>query len=382
MAPSMAVNATHQLAHTHGALAWPLATASILSVLLTSAAPFAMKRAKADGDVGLRLVAASVFIVCGAYNLSSAIGAASTSRSEGTGARAADNAKHDLLAGQLADAEKRRAALALTAGERTAAMIDADLQAMRQDKRWSRSKDCAEATKDDSREFCAQYAGKLAVHDAAAKVESLDRDITAIKGQLLAGTGASAGQPADPQAANIATAFAVIGVRSEASDIGVGLNLLFAVVVEVIGSLGPVVLASIFFSEKSGTGETVQFRVPDEKTETFALGGNFRNEFAEIPKIGGPSGSDSGNLPEKQIIDGTQEGSLPAENSGQISEGGKTVRFVPRVVPQDAFVQKVLDYRRAGVPVTEIAKKMKCGKTKVYAAIKPKAVEDTTKSRA
>jgi hypothetical protein len=242
MAPSMAINAVHQFTHTPGPMAWPLAAAAALSVLLAGCAPFAMRRAREERDPGLRLIAWTAFLICAAYNLSSAIGAASVARSDVAGARAADNARAALLAGQIAQAEKSRASLASTAGEQTPAMADAALLALRQDRLWSRSKECADATLEDSRAFCAGYAQKQAVRDAAAKVEALDRGLAALKSQLLA-AGTAPGQPVDPQAESVATALSFLGAR--VSQVGLGLNLWFALTIEALGALGPIVFGSL-----------------------------------------------------------------------------------------------------------------------------------------
>jgi hypothetical protein len=205
-----------------------------------------MRRAKQERDVGLRLIAWAAFVVCASYNLASAVGAASTARSDVTGARTADNARAALLTGQLAQAEKSRAALASASSEQTPGMLDNALSALRNDARWTRSKGCADATLPDSRTFCIEHAQKLAARDAAAKVAELDRDMTAIKAQLLTATGAMAGQPADPQADNIATALSLVGAVASVGKIGMSLNLWFALTIEVLGSLGPVVFASVF----------------------------------------------------------------------------------------------------------------------------------------
>jgi hypothetical protein len=255
MAPSMAVNAVHQFTHTPGPLAWPLAGAAVLSVLLAGSSPFAMETALSQRRFGVFLAALAAFVVCASYNLASAVGAASTARSDITGARTADNARATLLTGQLAQAEKSRAALAAASGEQTPGMIDGALSALRNDARWSRSKGCADATRDDSRAFCAEYAQKQATRDAAAKVAELDRDMTAIKARLLTATGATAGQPADPQADNIANALELVGGAASAGKIGMGLNLWFALTIEVLGSLGPIVFAVVFASVAGSSRE-------------------------------------------------------------------------------------------------------------------------------
>lgn len=117
MAPSMAINAVHQFTHTPGPLAWPLAGAAVLSVLLAGSSPFAMETAFSQRRFGVFLAALAAFVVCASYNLVSAVGAASTARSDISGARAADNTRAALLASQLATAEKSRAKLTETAGE-------------------------------------------------------------------------------------------------------------------------------------------------------------------------------------------------------------------------------------------------------------------------
>jgi hypothetical protein len=246
MAPSMAVNALHQLNHTPGPLAPPLAGAAVLSVLLAGSSPFVMEAAFKQRRFGVLLAALAAFVVCASYNLASAVGAASTSRSETMGARTADNTRVTLLTSQLAQAETSRAALAAASGEQTPGMIDNALSALRNDARWTRSKDCAFATLPDSRTFCIEYARKLAARDAAVKVEELDGQIAALKAQLLTAAGTTAGQAADPQADTIADALALVGTDASAGKIGMGLNLWFALTIEVLGSLGPVVFASMF----------------------------------------------------------------------------------------------------------------------------------------
>jgi hypothetical protein len=121
------------------------------------------------------------------------------------------------------------------------------LEGMRQDRRWSRSKACADATRKDSRAFCAEYARKQAERAAAVKIEALDRAMTRLKGELLAAAGENTGQPDDPQAASVVTALSLVGLTAEPGKVGQGLNLWFAVAIEAIAALGPFALEAIFF---------------------------------------------------------------------------------------------------------------------------------------
>lgn len=244
MTPSALINAVHQLGHTPGAMAYPLAVASVLSVVLAGTAPFALGVAVRDRRVGLFVTAMVAFVVCAGFNLVSAVGAASTSRSEIAGTRSADNNRSALLNGQLKSLESSRSALNST---QTIGMVDSSIAAMRTDARWTRSRECSDATLPDSRTFCADYARLQGQRDAAVRAERLDADIAAIKAQLLASSSTAAmGQPIDPQADTLAAAMGSLGLHMSAVSVGRGLNLTFALVIEVLGSLGPVVFASLF----------------------------------------------------------------------------------------------------------------------------------------
>ncbi len=243
IAPSAGINVMHQLAHTPGPLALPLATASVLAVALAAASPFAVERATASRNVALLLMALLVGAVCLSYNLSVAIGAASSTRAEITGARTAENQRATLLTGQLAQAEKSRAALAAVSQEKTPGVIRAEISGLEQSKAWTTTKACTDATLPASRTFCQQHASAQAALDAATKVEALDRQIASLKAELLK-SGRATGQPADVQAANIAAALAFVGLTVEARNIGVALNLSLAVLVEIIGAFGPVIFAA------------------------------------------------------------------------------------------------------------------------------------------
>lgn len=248
MAPSMAINAVHQFTHTPGLMAYPLAAASVLSVLVAGCAPFAMRRAREEGNASLRRYAAAAFVICVLYNLSSAIGAASMARSDVAGARKTNGAHEAQLQKQLAEAEAERARRAKTAREQTPAEVEAAIALLTREheQAWRRSKQCVEATRDESLQLCASHAAKKAELDAAKKVEALDLRIDELRRQLLSAPSASSDEPADPQAANIANALGLIGVGAETATVGTILNLLFAVAIEAIGALGPVVLEGVW----------------------------------------------------------------------------------------------------------------------------------------
>jgi hypothetical protein len=238
MAPSAWINAAHQFARSPGSFAYPLAFAAMLSVFFAGLSAVAFEKTIAQKHYGQSIVAAAAFCVFAAYNLSSAVGASSTTRSDLVAPRQQSAARANLLSGQIAAAERSRAALVIMSKEQTPGMVDNDLAVWRNDDKWSRSKKCEDATLPDSRSFCADYAKKLAQREAAAKVGELDGMITSLKSELLKSGGAS-DQPADPQADNIAQAFAFIGAPTTVGGVGTGLNLWFALTIEMLGSVGP-----------------------------------------------------------------------------------------------------------------------------------------------
>lgn len=256
MAPAMAINAAHRIggAPNPGEMEYALAAASAASVLIAAASLHLSKDKTAD--VSLRAIAVAAFIVCTGYNLQCAIGVASTTRGDMTGSRKADIGKKQILEGQLAQAEASRKELAKVAGEDTAAMVDATLKSLRNDAKWSRSIRCEDATKDDTRAFCADYANKLKMQAAATRVEVLDTEILDLKNRLIAATGAGTGQPVDAQADNIATLLSMVGISAEAAKIGITLNFWFSLTLEVLGTAGPILLSATMFPTRNA-GATV-----------------------------------------------------------------------------------------------------------------------------
>jgi hypothetical protein len=368
MAPSMAVNAVHQLNHTPGPMAWPLAGAAILSVLLAGSSPFAMGAALSQRRFGVFLAALAAFVVCASYNLASAVGAASTARSETIGARTADNSRLSLLMGQLSQAVASRSALAAASGEQTPGMVDAELTAMRNDARWARSKGCADATLPDSRTFCAEYAQLAGKRDAAVKVAELDRDMASLKAQLLTATSADAGQPADPQADNIARAVSVLW-SADAGQIGTGLNLWFALTIEVLGSFGPSVFAILFrhqtpakhapgappvslrrrafLARRSGQGRRTKFPGSGQKADK---ADKKRTSGQEADKPAIPTDTKDEKLSkeerDRQITQMLSTGHTQADIADKLGVSARTVRRVLGGLPPSSDSQNVIAMRR------------------------------------
>lgn len=192
MGPSIAINCTHALPSI------PNAAASAGFVLLAGCSPFVLRHAMRRREPSLVIIALLAFIICGGFNLANALGSAADQRAEKTGSRAGTAEKVRLLKEALAQLEAKRAPLVAAQGP------------------------------------------------LSRKVDALDKDAAAARAELgsLAGAGAGEGA-ADPQAANIASVLAVAGVDVPVTAIATGLNVWFALGLEVLASLGPIVFATL-----------------------------------------------------------------------------------------------------------------------------------------
>jgi hypothetical protein len=262
MAPSIHINITHQMAHG-GETAMAKAAASAMAVLMAGVSPLAIRRAWASREWVIAGVFFAVFIVCVQFNLIAAVKVSSIERSERTGT---------VTKATTAVVSLQRSLEALTAEKETfkgringatADILRAEQAAMKNDLKWDATKQCTDATKQASREYCAEFDMKTAAIAAALKVEALDRDIKEARGKLDAAVSspdASVGQPADPQTATIATALETVGVRAPLEKITSALNLELALILEVISSFGPLLLAYV-----SGLDKALISVRPDKK---------------------------------------------------------------------------------------------------------------------
>jgi DNA-binding NarL/FixJ family response regulator len=248
IAPSIALNAACQFSHEHEPLVlWGSVALSAGAVIVVAWLPLAIMRAPGWAT---RFMLGGGFLLLLSFNLASGIGAVSMARSDQTGARRADNARLSLLTSQLSQAEASRKALAATAGEKTAAMADAELTALRQDQRWTRSKECADATLPDSRTFCAEYAQKQGARDAAGKVAELDASMTTLRARIASAQTATAGESEDPQADAMATALGAIWARPDLHAVGVAASVQKAMAAEILPAVATTAIAILFSSSR------------------------------------------------------------------------------------------------------------------------------------
>lgn len=150
----------------------------------------------------LGLTIASLFFAgCLAFSFFSAIGFAAQARGAATGSKEALGLRYQAATKELQEIEGRVAGLA---SPRPQAVIDEAIAKARQDRRWSTSRECVEATAETSRTFCKEV-GDLKIELASAvEAERLRNRLDALKREARTLLDQGARQEHDPQAGMLA----------------------------------------------------------------------------------------------------------------------------------------------------------------------------------
>jgi len=182
---------------------------------------------------GRRLAAAAgacLFVLLLAYGGASAIGFAAENRTAFAGGRETLNAALEVARTDLAAAEAKLAALPES---RLAGVIAAELAALRQDRVWTATSGCTNATLAASREVCKHAEALRGEQTIAAEAAALTATIERLKHEIVTSRQAGAGREADPQAQAIA---ALTGL--DPSLVRSGFAWLLAIAVEAISAFG------------------------------------------------------------------------------------------------------------------------------------------------
>lgn len=179
-----------------------------------------------------------VFVVCGslvfafitAFSLLSALGFAADNRGHLAGTREGLNATFDTVARDIREAETKRAGLPK---HRPASVVEQAINAIKQDRRWSTSKECTEATAEGSRQFCADYFAAKAELATSIEDQRLSNAIEKLKAESERLKGQGAGQDKDPQVSIISRLF-----KLDESFVRNALVIFAALLVEVGSGLG------------------------------------------------------------------------------------------------------------------------------------------------
>lgn len=164
--------------------------------------------------------------------LLAAVGFSSMNRGHVVGGRETVTAKYDLAKHELTELDNRASGLT---GYPPAGTIEDNLKAMQQDKRWTSSASCTDATAGPSREFCTSYFAERAKLSSAIEANRIEERRTELRREVNQLRVAGAGEAADPQASLLARLLpSGVGV----SRVQLALNIFFAVLVEFGAALG------------------------------------------------------------------------------------------------------------------------------------------------
>ncbi|WP_088348359.1 MULTISPECIES: hypothetical protein [Rhodomicrobium] len=204
--------------------------ASIAADGLKALLPFFIFAAWRNRNWSQALGGAALWAVCILYALTSALGFAALNRSDTTGGRTIQAEKYEDLRGQLHQITQQQAWLDK---HRSVGMVEAEIDAAKQNVRWTTSEACVNATVKESREFCESYHKLQAELAAAKKDDVLQKQAEEIRGKLGTMDGRAAVKVADPQAAIISTLSGL-----DIAHVEVALTILVTLLVELGSSLG------------------------------------------------------------------------------------------------------------------------------------------------
>lgn len=170
------------------------------------------------------------FLFFAGFSLLSAIGFAADNRGTLVDGRNGVSETYNRVQRALGDAETRRSALP---AHRPAAVVNEEIGAHRQNRRWSATKECENATEPESRAFCAEYFRLRAELAAAQESERLSNQIATLQAESAKLRKNGAGQDSDPQVSLLSR---IAGQKSE--PVRLALVIAVAVLVEIGASLG------------------------------------------------------------------------------------------------------------------------------------------------
>lgn len=195
---------------------------SLLPIFITGAL-LAKKRSYAA-------VAAVVFCLFFAFSLISAIGFAAHNRGAVTGGKEVIALRYQAAVRDVAEVEGKLKALPKS---RPQAVIVEALRALEQDKKFSTSKGCTEATAQDSRSFCDGYFTTKAELAAATEVLRLDGRLVLLKTEVARLQDVGAAEESDVQATLLSR---ITGL--DVSGAQMALVIFVAVLVEIGAAFG------------------------------------------------------------------------------------------------------------------------------------------------
>ncbi len=181
------------------------------------------------------VASAIVWVVVTSYSLTSALGHAALNRLDTAGQRTAtaDNYKD-----HRADLSRAQEQLSWIPQHRPAQAVQADIDALKDDRAWAYTESCGKVSGSKGRNFCQKYHALSAELASAQQSIALEARIADIQGKMTNVTGAAVMTEADPQAAVLAKLAAMIAPSIKVEDVQTALTVFVALLLEVGSGFG------------------------------------------------------------------------------------------------------------------------------------------------
>jgi hypothetical protein len=178
---------------------------------------------------------ALVWVVVTSYSLTSALGHAALNRFDSAGHRAATA---DSYKDHRADLARAQEQLSWIPQHRPAQAVQADLDALKDDRAWGYTEQCSKVSGSKGRGFCQKYHALAAELASADQSIALEARVADIQGKMANATGASVMTEADPQAAVLTKLAALIAPSIKIEDVQTALTVFVALLLEVGSGFG------------------------------------------------------------------------------------------------------------------------------------------------
>lgn len=179
--------------------------------------------------------AAVVWVVVTAYSLTSALGHAALNRLDTAGQRAQQAAVYKDLRSELKRTEDQ---LGWIPQHRPALAVQADIDAIKNERPWVWTKACATVTGKQGRDFCQHYHALTAELASAEQAGKLGAKAAQLRTQISASPEHAAMSEADPQAAMLAKIGALVFANLKVDDVQMALTIFIALLLEIGSAFG------------------------------------------------------------------------------------------------------------------------------------------------
>ena len=181
------------------------------------------------------LASALVWVVVTSYSLTSALGHAALNRLDTAGQR---TASADSYKDHRADLARAQEQLSWIPQHRPAQAVQADIDAVKDERAWANTEQCSKVTGSKSRGFCQKYHALSAELASAQQSIALEARIADIQGKMTNVNGHAVMTEADPQAAVLAKLAALIAPSVKVEDVQTALTVFIALLLEVGSGFG------------------------------------------------------------------------------------------------------------------------------------------------